>query len=254
MTFSVPKIKRRYDVAKLPTCLGRVRALVYVAKLVRMDADAKLANRTVRMVENKAGRGRGRPPLNSVAAMTAAERMRKSRALKRGLAAQPSRPGNPGYTPQYSYYKRQTLMNFAKFIQGSAGDSSVTKVAAEFELTDSEWRHLRSGKRSRVFPQRYAQMIKKAEKFGWLRPRFFRIGSMAILSYCPRPLCSDREHRIEQSNEIKEMIEPGWDLDDLGCMNTSSISGTGLLATLAKSQEMWLGFMPQFCHSDKVTQ
>lgn len=194
-------------------------------------------NRTVRMAENKVGRGRGRPPLNSVAA-TAAERMRKSRALKRGLAAQPKGPGNPGYTPQYSYYKRQTLMNFAKFIRGSAGDSSVTEVAAEFELTDGEWRHLRSGKRSRVFPQRYAQMIKKAEKFGWLRPRFFRIGCMAILSYCPKPLCSEREHRIEQSNEIKEMIESGWDWSDLDYMNTSSISGAGLLATLAKSQEM----------------
>lgn len=189
------------------------------------------------MVENEAGRGRGRPPLNSVAA-TAAERMRKSRALKRGLTAQPKGPGNPGYTPQYSYYKRQTLMNFAKFIQGSAGDSSVTEVAAEFELTDGEWRHLRSGKRSRVFPQRYAQMIKKAEKFGWLRPRFFRIGCMVILSYRPRPLCSEWEHRIEQSNESKVMIESGWDWSDLDYMNTSSNSGAGILTTLARSQEI----------------
>ena len=187
------------------------------------------------MAESKTGRSKGRPRMNPVAAMTAAERMRRSRALKREAAAQPSRPGNPGYTSQYSYYKRQALKNFAKFVDSSvANNKSVTETAARFNLSDSEWRHLRSGKRLRLFLHNYQQMLKDAEKAGWLTPRHFRVGNMTFLAYRPKHLSSPQEHREEQIKEFKEM---DWNESDLDYMNTSSISdsSTGLFATLARS-------------------
>lgn len=148
--------------------------------------------------------------------------MRKSRALKReAAAAQPGRRGSSGYTSQYSYCKREALKNFVKFVEGFVADRSVTEIAARFNLSDSEWRHLRSGKRLRLFLHNYLQMLKNAEKAGWLTPRQFRVGSMTFLSYRPRPLCSPQEHREEQSKEIKEMVESGMDWSDLDYMNTS---------------------------------
>lgn len=184
-------------------------------------------------------RRRGRPSISPVA-MTAAERVRKSRALKREASAAVQtgrRPGNPGYTSQYSYCKRQALKNFAKFVEGSAADKSVTEIAARFNLSDSEWRHLRSGKRLRLFLHNYLQMVKDAEKAGWLTSRQFKVGNMTFASYRPRTLCSPQEHREEQSKEIKEMIESGMDWSNLDYMSTSSVSdsSTGLLATLARS-------------------